>query len=123
MDAKTELENYWLYQKLIPCNNDELARLEQMETFPMTNETAAKFATYKADVEANVTRCLELMEAIETAISDIQNERHRAILWFKYVEKMTWREVAETLGFNHRNIQSDAVKAISRLTIPPLMTG
>lgn len=119
MDAKTELENYWLYQKLIPCNNDELARLEQIAAFPMTNETAAKFTAYQADVEADIARYLGLMEVIEAAISDIPNERHRAILWLKYVEGMTWKRVSGTLECDHRNIQRDAVKALSRLIISP----
>ena len=123
MDAKTELENYWFYQKLIPCNNDELARLEQIATFPMTYETAAKFAAYKADVEADIARCLGLMEAIETAITDILNERHRAILWLKYVEGMTWKEIAETLECDYTGVQKTAAKVIFRLTIQPLKTG
>lgn len=119
MDTKTELENYWSYQKLIPCSNDELARLVQIATFPMTNETAAKFAAYQADVEADISRYLELMEAIEAAISDIPNERHRAILWLKYVEGMTWKEVSETLECDYTNVQKVAANVISRLTITP----
>ena len=117
MDTKTELENYGLYQKLIPCNNDELARLERIAAFPMTDETVVKFAAYQADVEADIARYLELMEAIESAISDIKNERQRVILWLKYVEGMTWREIAGTLKHDLRYVQRIAVKAISGLKI------
>lgn len=119
MDTKTELENYGLYQKLIPCNNDELARLEQIATFPMADETAVKFAVYQADVEADIARYLELMEAIQAAISDIPNEHYRAILWLKYVEGMTWKEVSETLECDYTNVQKVAANVISRLTISP----
>jgi len=119
MDTKTKLENYWFYQKLIPCNNDELTRLEQIAAFPMTNETAAKFAAYQADVEADIVRYLGLMEAIETAISNIPNEHHRVILWLKYVEGMTWRELAGTLKFDYTYVQKIAANVISGLKISP----
>lgn len=120
MDVKMELENYWYYVKAISCLNDELLHLEKMAAFPLSDEIAAKYEELIEDVKTDIARYLELMESVETAISNISNELHRAILWLKYVEGMTWKEVAETLKRDHTNVQKTAANVISRLIIPSL---
>lgn len=97
--------------------NDELAHLEKMAAFPMSDENTAKYEELIEDIKADIARYLRLMENIETAISNISNERHRAILWLKYVEGMTWKDVAETVECDFTGVQKQAAKVISRLTI------
>lgn len=123
LDVKTELENYWYYVKAISCLNDELLHLEKMAAFPLSDEIAAKYEELIKDVKTDIARYLELIENVEMTISGIPNERERAILWLKYVEGMTWKEVAETVECDYTNVQKIAAKVISRLTIKGVTKG
>ena len=52
-------------------------------------------------------KLMDLMWQIETAIAKVQDSRSRTLLGYKYIDGLSWEEVAEKMGLSDKWVRTD----------------
>ncbi len=81
------------------------------------SDIIAKKIELESKVKELLTEALNVRLEIENIIKLISNPEYRAILRYKYIENMTFEEIAEKTMYSNRNIYYMHDKAIKELTI------
>ncbi len=81
------------------------------------SDLIAKKIELEKYVKEMLLAALETRIEIENVIRLISNPEYRAILRYKYIENMTFEEIAEKTMYSNRNIYYMHDKAIKSLTI------
>lgn len=65
--------------------------------------------------EAKCAELLEAADAVERAVSTVQEPRYRRLLRLRYIQGLTWERVADEMGYNPRyvfDLHSQALDAV-----------
>lgn len=81
------------------------------------SDIIAKKIELESKVKELLSEALNVRLEIENIIKLISNPEYRAILRYKYIENMTFEEIAEKTMYSNRNIYYMHDKAIKELTI------
>lgn len=76
---------------------------KKIEGFPYPEYYRKKNAlkNYKAKLEVMDQNLLELMTKVEEYIDGIENSRIRRIIRYRYIDGISWTQVAHRMGKNH----------------------
>ena len=93
-----------------------VSRLETPKTSNFSNQprsTATKTNAFDLDKKDELTRELEIQvrecnvirKNIETRIKEVESYKHRIVLEMKYLDLMTYEQIADGLGFDVRHVK------------------
>ena len=68
-------------------------------------------------LDEQVCRRVKLREEIEQAIAEVEEERLRALLKYRYIDGMTWERVAVIMNYSWRQICNLHGRALEELKI------
>lgn len=107
-EKKRKLGQYRRLMREIRHDRLRLARLGgrltrlQTRLLPVQSEALAigeaALAAYRAGIEANMSRCYELMAEIEAYINRIEDSGIRHIFKLYYIDGFSWQKVAFEIG-------------------------
>lgn len=111
--TKRELSQlYWLKRE-IARNKARLAQLEaaaSSASAPLTGMPggggasdrvgmyAAEIADLRSIIDANIRRCWRELRRLSRYISTVEDSQMRQILTLRYIECLTWNQVADAIG-------------------------
>ena len=78
-------------------------KMVKVEGFPLMDYEKKKRALkkYKAKLEAMDIELLEKLNEVEDYIESIKDSRIRRIMRYRYIDNLTWQQVARRMGMNH----------------------
>lgn len=103
---------YWL-KKEIARNKARLAELEAASSAASVQLTwmpggggasdrvgmyAAEIADLRGIIDANIRRCWQELRRLSRYISTVEDSQMRQILTLRYIECLTWNQVADAIG-------------------------
>jgi len=74
------------------------------------------------DLNREIDAQVDLRRRIEAAVNQLEDEKLRDIVRYKYIDGMTWEQVSESIGLDERWVRRLHTRAIRKLTLesPPL---
>lgn len=70
----------------------------------------------KAEIDEEIARIRQNLPAWEReaakAIAAIQNPDHRRVMWYYYIERLTWAETAQLSGYGQRYVRDIRDKVV-----------
>lgn len=118
--TKRELSQlYWL-KKEIAQDKARLAELEAASSAASVQLTwtpggggasdrvgmyAAEIADLRSIIGANIRRCWREMRRLSRYISTVEDSQMRQILTLRYIECLTWNQVADVIGTNENAVK------------------
>ena len=63
-----------------------------------------RIADIEADIDRQIDRQIDLRERIETAICAIPDGRLRDLMWYRYIDGLTWEQIAVTMHYSYVHI-------------------
>lgn len=113
---------------------DEIQRLRESKMFPSLQMPDgmprgsggnADLSEYAVQVEREVEklgrvkkRQMELYYEINAAIKRVKDDREQEVLWLKYIQGLTWEQVAVRMGYAWAQIHRIHAKALDNFRIP-----
>lgn len=76
-----------------------------------------RIADIEADINREIDRQIDLRERIEAAICAIPDGRLRDLMRYRYIDGMTWEQIAVTMRLDYRWVLRLHGRALSELTI------
>lgn len=76
-----------------------------------------RIADIEADINREIDRQIDLRERIETAICAIPDGRLRDLMRYRYIDGLTWEQIAVTMRLDYRWVLRLHGRALSELTI------
>ena len=75
----------------------------KIQGFPLPeyNHNKECLKTYKLQLELADTKLLELLKEVEEYIEGIEDSRIRRIMRYRYVDNLSWVQVAHRMGIKH----------------------
>ena len=110
---------YWL-KKEIARNKARLAELEAASSAASVQLTwtpggggasdrvgmyAAEIADLRSIIDANIRRCWRELRRLSRYISTVEDSQMRQILTLRYIECLTWNQVADVIGTNENAVK------------------
>ena len=75
------------------------------------------------DINREIDAQVDLRRRIEAAVKQMDDEKLRDIVRYKYIDGMTWERVSESMGLDERWVKRLHVRAILKLTLEsPLLS-
>lgn len=75
------------------------------------------------DINREIDSQVDLRRRIEAAVKQIDDEKLRDIVRYKYIDGMTWEQVSESMELDERWVKRLHVRAIQKLTLEsPLLS-
>lgn len=75
------------------------------------------------DINREIDAQVDLRRRIEAAVKQMDDEKLRDIVRYKYIDGMTWEQVSESMGLDERWVKRLHVRAIRKLTLEsPLLS-
>ena len=74
-----------------------------------------RIADIEADINRQIDRQIDLRERIETAICAIPDGRLRDLMRYRYIDGLTWEQIAVTMNFSYQwvcKLHGDALRKI-----------
>lgn len=74
-----------------------------------------RIADIEADINREIDRQIDLRERIETAICAIPDGRLRDLMRYRYIDGLTWEQIAVTMNFSYQwvcKLHGDALRKI-----------
>lgn len=74
-----------------------------------------RIADIEADINREIDRQIDLRERIETAICAIPDGRLRDLMWYRYIDGLTWEKIAVEMEISYQwvcKLHGDALKEI-----------
>ncbi|WMI81931.1 DUF1492 domain-containing protein [Anaerotignum sp. MB30-C6] len=86
----------------------------RIEGFPVLcyDEKLSQLYRYKAQLEKAEQQAIKLVNEIEIYINSIEDCRMRRIIRYRFIDKLSWNQVADRLGGN--NTEGSIKMAVSR---------
>ena len=105
-----------IYQlKTMACSvtvSNEKERVQTSSDNDRLGSTVAKIVDLEKETDRLVDRFVDLKKEIMSIISMIKSERHREILFKKYLEQKSLYEIAEELGMTDRGCKKAHKRAL-----------
>ena len=76
-----------------------------------------RIADIEADINREIDRQIDLRERIKTAICAIPDGRLRDLMKYRYIDGLTWEQIAVTMRLDYRWVLRLHERALSELTI------
>ncbi len=119
IDIKTFLEQAFSLDLAIKIRKEEIAELESILHYSSPNfssdyidktptksreDLMCKIIDFKANIDKDVQRLIELKNEIYLLINTINNERDKSLMILRYIKFKTWSEVAEEMEYEDRHV-------------------
>lgn len=133
MKAKQFLSQaYWLNQKIYA----KKAQIEEYRDFaeritPVLSDmpkgisrgsrvadAAVKIADLQIELQDDIVDLIELKGDIASAIREVKNPEAEVLLELRYMAFKNWREIAEEMGYQMRNVFNIHQKALKMIKVP-----
>ena len=98
------------------------SKIEQVRSL---NELATKVTTVYSDMPHSPNRNTSRMEEtiakiidLESEINNVEDEKYRILLELRYINQMSWEEIAVHLGYDLRYTHKIHGRALQKVTVP-----
>lgn len=71
----------------------------------------------EAELKEELPRVIDLRKEMETIIKQIDDDRLRLLLYYRYIDGLTWEEIAENLEVTSRSVFRLHARALDALNI------
>lgn len=129
---KEYLRGYGKHIRRIGRIESELAELRSMRSSVSVNNNGMPRGSVKSDLSGYAADldCLErdllqekferieAYENITDRINELSDENEKDVLFYKYIKRLEWWEVAEKMGYSERQIHRYHGKALAHFRIP-----
>lgn len=117
--TKKELSQLYYLRKEIKEQQRRLSELEALATnctakitgLPNGNGVSDKIGNYTTEIadlknliEKNLEKCIEEHKKLTTFINNIEDSQLRLILTLRYIDHLTWQQIAFKLNFYNESI-------------------
>jgi DNA-directed RNA polymerase specialized sigma subunit len=136
MNIKNFLNQAYYLELKIQANRQELTQLRELaasikSNFPSGDkvqsgsiknsleDTAARIADFESVILADVRRCVKLKRKIYLMIHRIPDERSRLILQQRYIKNLSWKQIADNMGYDVSSVfklHKEALKQLQKKT-------
>ena len=72
--------------------------------------------TIRQEIAQYTETCID----IRNLIASVDNSRYRAVLHYRYLNKMTWEDIADKMRVNQSSVRRWHEEAINQIEIPPM---
>lgn len=79
--------------------------------------TAEKIIELSAQISRDIARLVNIRETIEDAIRNVQNENHRVLLQYRYIDGLTWEQIADQMHYDRSHVCRLHGKALEEIVI------
>ena len=86
-------------------------------TSPM-EETVLKIIDLESEINKDIDALVNLKREIQAVINNVEDEKHRILLEMRYVNQMSWEEIAVQLGYNLRYTHKIHGLALQKVIFP-----
>lgn len=107
--AQYELE--YIEQQLDRVRTKYIGRAIEYSDMPKAFNSEHDLSDYAAEVEPLLNRyatrrhnAIVAMQRVERAISKLEDNNERYVLELRYINCLSWREVADTIGYTERRV-------------------
>lgn len=129
-DSKKEyLFGYQKSTRKISRLNAEIEEIRNMKMYPSMNNDGMPHGTGQNDLSDYVAKLTEmeeelhqesieqvkLYENISQKIEQLEDENERDVLFYRYIKRKSWWEIAELMGYSERHITRIHGKALFHL--------
>ena len=133
MTAKEYLEQVYYLDSRIRSNLQELADLRKMvysvsspsleQSYNPNRPTEAPFVRgiesmdiLERQIKAETDSLFRFKEGIRTAINTVENHDEQMVLRYRYIHKMTWKQIGAKMGVNEKTARRWHDSALSKVS-------
>ena len=135
MTAKEYLEQVYYLDSRIRSNLQELADLRKIvysvsspsleQSYNPNRPTEAPFVRgiesmdiLERQIKAETDSLFRFKEGIGTAINTVENHDEQMVLRYRYIHKMTWKQIGAKMGVNEKTARRWHDSALSKVVLP-----
>ena len=135
MTAKEYLEQVYYLDSRILSNLQELADLRKMvysvsspsleQSYNPNHSTEASFVKgiesideLERQIQTETDSLVRIKESIRSAINMIENHDEQMVLRYRYIHKLTWRQIATKLNVNEKTTRRWHESALRKIVLP-----
>lgn len=139
MTEKEYLQSAYLLNELIESEQRELDALRELSTSLQSQDTSKdrvarsrdgsasftktvdKIADLEAEINREIDRYVDLKKEIRRVIDDVSDMDKKMCLRYRYIEFMTWEEIAEKMNYSVMQVTRIHGRALKCVKIPEKM--
>ena len=134
MTAKEYLQQVWKLDVRINAKLERKDRLRELAERATDTITATRFSGTSQrshmeeavcelvdldhDIEDDIMKLVQLQKAVAESIAAVEAPDCRVLLELRYLNFKTWREIAEAMDFEERNVFYIHKKALRLIVVP-----
>lgn len=116
MRRKIDIESY-IYLGLEARYHKEqivcwTTKLEAAQSIGANRDLLARIEGVIEDDRRKMQRALDNRLAIRACINNVEDERYRTLLRYRYIEGLTFEDLAEKMGYSYRHVMNLHKKAL-----------
>ncbi len=81
-------------------------------------ETVLKIIDLESEINKDIDTLVNLKREIQAVINNVEDEKHRILLELRYINQMSWEEIAVQLGYNLRYTHKIHGLALQKVIFP-----
>lgn len=129
-EVKEYLKSYQTLNQSINQKLDELSRLRALaekstsvlsgmsKGFSDREEIYAKMIDLSAEIDGEIDKYVDKRAEIETVIEQVEDEKIKTILKYRYINGLTIEQTAEKMELSEKTIKRLTDKAVMSLNVP-----
>lgn len=81
-------------------------------------ETVVKIIDLESEIDRDIDTLVDLKREIQAVINNVEDEKYRILLELRYINQMSWEEIAVHLGYDLRYTHKIHGRALQKVTVP-----
>ena len=81
-------------------------------------ETVVKIIDLESEIYRDIDALVDLKRDIQAVINNVEDEKYRILLELRYINQMSWEEIAVHLGYDLRYTHKIHGRALQKVTVP-----
>lgn len=131
---KKFLRSYRECEHQVERVNCEIIRLRMMKMYPSANQSdgmphgkggtndlsgyIVELDRIERERDAQIEKCLKVQEQVMIQLDLMDDQEEAKLLNYKYIEQLTWEEIAEKFGYEIRQVYRKHGKALLNFKLP-----
>lgn len=70
------------------------------------------------EIDTDIDNFVDLQREIKTTIEEVKDEKYKALLEMRYLNQMTWEQIAVKLGYDLRYTYKIHGRALQKISVP-----
>lgn len=85
--------------------------------YTKAEEIVAKIVDLEAEVNKSIDELIELREGITQVIKEVEDDRERLLLQYRYIQGLPFEVIAASMGFSWRHVHRVHASALTNVKI------